>query len=128
MKQFVCAIVVSLAITGAALAEHYFAVITAVNADKGTVDYKIVFGKQKGTEVKAKLAKDCVIREGVYRLGKPATLKEGDVLVNGLRNFVFEKVSPDNPLRVDIYTADTADADKGINEGDILKILVNPKK
>ena len=57
-----------------------------------------------------------------------AEIQEGDVLVNGLRNFVFEKVSPDNPLRVDIYTADTADADKGINEGDIVKILVNPKK
>jgi hypothetical protein len=30
-------------------------------------------------------------------------------------------------LKVDVFTANEANADKGVKEGDVIKILVNPK-
>jgi hypothetical protein len=128
MIRFILAAVLTVAMASVAAAEHYFANITAVDAGKGTVVYKVTFGKNKNKEFKANVAKDCVIREGFYRLGKPARLQEGEHLVNGLRNFVFEMARADNPLKVNIYTADAADKDKGSREGDIVKILVHPKQ
>ena len=113
-------------LTGIASAGRYFADITQVDADKGVIVYDITFGKDKKMNVKANVAKDCVIREGQYILGKPATTKEGDVLVNGLKNFVFQKVSREKVARVNIYTADKDDQAKGIKAGDVIKILVHP--
>lgn len=130
MHKLILATVCVLLTSSVALAERLFAEITGVDAAKGTINYKITFGKdKKGTEVNnAQVIKDCVIREGFYRLGKPARTEEKDEIVNGLKNFVFEKASPDNPLRVNIYTADADDAEKGIKKGDVIKILVNPVK
>ena len=62
----------------AVAAEQHFAEITAVDAEKRTVTYTVTFGKNRGAVVTVPLAKDCVLKEGYYRLGKPATTKEGD--------------------------------------------------
>jgi hypothetical protein len=99
-----------------------------VDADKGTVTYTARVGKEKVTEVNAPVAKGCVIKEGYYRLGKPAVTKEGDDIPKGLKNEVFQKATAENPLTVDLYTADEDDADKGVKKGDVIKILVNPPK
>lgn len=129
MRNLFLATVCFFLLASVALAERLFAQITAADADKGTIDFKIVSGKKKDTEIKAApIAKDCVIREGSYRLGKPAQVIEGDAIANGLKNFVFQKAAPDNPLRVNIFTADADDAEKGIKKGDVIKILVNPVK
>jgi hypothetical protein len=103
-----------------------FAVITGVDAEKGTVTYTVTFGKNKDTVVQAPVAKGCVIKEGSYQLGKPAVTKEGDDVADGLKNPVFQKATDKNPLRVNIYTAAEDDADNGIKQGDVVKILVNP--
>src|SRR5947208_1640657 len=76
MSKYILATACTLALTGAAAAEHFFANVTAVDAARGTVVFKVTAGKKKGQEIKAKLAPDCVIREGSYRLGKPAKLIE----------------------------------------------------
>ena len=83
-------------------------------------------GKNKDLVVKATVAKNCAVKEGYYRAGKPAVTKEGDDIEDGLKNPVFKKATEKEPLRVDIYTADEDDADKGIKKGDVIKILVNP--
>ena len=111
-----------------AMARHYFARVTAVDADKRTITYTLGLGKDKGKQVTATVAKDCVIREGYYRLGKPATLKEGELIVNGLKNFVFKNASAEVPLSVSVFTADEDDAEKKLKKGDVVKILVNPSK
>jgi len=127
MHKFLLAALCVLFLSSAAFAERFFASITAVDAKKGEIVFDRIVKKEKVKAVKATVAKDCVIREGQYRLGKPATTIEGEVLVNGLKNFVFEKASAEVPLRVTIFTADAADADKGIKIGDVIKILVHPK-
>lgn len=125
--RLVVAVLLSFALAHEATAAHYFAAITAVDAEKGTVTYTVTFGKEKDAEAKgARVAKDCVIKEGYYRLGKPATTKEGDDIADGLKNAIFKKATPEKPVKVNIYTADEDDADKGIKKGDIVKILVNP--
>src|SRR5262245_53641236 len=106
MKRFISALALTLAMTAVVTARQHFAVITRVDADKGTVVYTITFGKDKNTEVKAKLAQDCVIKEGYYRLGKPARTVEKDGIANGLGNPIFQKATAEKPLRVNIYTAD----------------------
>ncbi len=127
MTRFLSALLLTPGLGAAALAGQHFAVVTGADAEKGTVTYKITFGKDKGdTELTAKLAKDCVIKHGYYRLGKPAMTKEEDDVADGLRNEVFKKASGDNPVRVNIYTADEDDNDKGLKKGDVVKILVNP--
>jgi hypothetical protein len=126
MRWSVLALVMVLAIADVAIAGRYFAEITAVNTDKGTVDYTITFGKKKDTRATARVAKDCAIKEGYYRLGKPAHTKEFDDIAGGLKNARFKKATPENPVRVNIYTADADDAEKGIRAGDVIKILVNP--
>src|SRR5687767_14325706 len=99
MKNTLLAAVVILGLAGVASAEHFFANITAADHVKNTIVFKVTSGKQKGNEIKATLIRECVIREGSYRLGKPAQLKEGDPLVNGLRNFAFQNVSAERPVR-----------------------------
>lgn len=126
MKKFVFASVFTLTMVAAVTAGQNFAAISGVDADKGTVTYTITYGKNKDTEVTAKVTKDCVIKHGYYRLGKPATTKEGDEVANGLRNAVFQKATRDNPVRVNVYTADEDDAALGVKRGDVVKILVNP--
>jgi len=127
MRWFSLALLLTFTLAGVSNAGRYFAAITGVDPGKSTIDYTITFGKQKNTDVKAKVAKDCVIKEGYYRLGKPATTKEGDDIVNGLKNPVLTKASRANPVRVNIYTADEDDPANGIRRGDVVKILVNPK-
>lgn len=131
MKKHALAIVMVIFCCSTAAARHYFANITAVDADKGTVTFKIktktIEDGVKDTVITAKITKDCVIREGYYRLGKPATTIESDELVNGLKNFVFQNASKDLPLKVDIFTVDADDKDKGHSKGDIVKILVKTR-
>lgn len=105
---------------------HHYARITTVDADKGTIEYQIVAGPNRGTEFKASISKGCVLKEGFLRAGKPAVLKEGDEIADGLKNPIFQKASVKNPLKVDIYTAGEDDPDKGIKKGDVIKIYVNP--
>ncbi len=126
MRRFLLAALLALVLTGVSSAGRYFARITAVDPDKGTATYTITFGKEKGTEVTARVAKGCVIKEGYYRLGKPATTKEGDDVAGGLKNAVFKKASADKPVTVNVYTADEDDKDAGVKKGEITKILVNP--
>jgi hypothetical protein len=126
VRWFTSVVLLSLVAAVAAAAEHNFAEITAVDVEKRTVTYTIVGGKMRGAEVTAPLAKDCVLKEGDYRLGKPATTKEGEDIADGLANPVFKKASDKNPLRVNVYTAEEDDADKKVKRGDVLKILVNP--
>jgi hypothetical protein len=126
MRRLLVAALLIFAVAGRTTAGHAFAVITAVDAEKGTVDYTTTAGKNKGPVVKVPVAKDCVLKEGYYRLGKPAVTKEGDDIPDGLKNDVFKKATAENPLKVDIYTADEDDADKGVKKGDVIKILVNP--
>jgi hypothetical protein len=126
MRGSVLALLLTVAVAGQAPAAHYFAVITSADAEKRTVNYTITFGKDKDSVVGGTVAKDCIIKEGYYRLGKPAVTKEGDDIPDGLKNGMFKKATSENPLRVDIYTADEDDADKGIKKGDVIKILVNP--
>ena len=128
MKKAIAALVLTLTMTAVATAGRYFAIITKVDADKNTIVYSTTFGKDRVTDVTGTLAKDCVIKEGYYRLGKPATTKEGDVIANGLRHPVFQKATAEKPLQVNIYTADADDKDKGIKSGDVIKILVNPPR
>ena len=125
MRWSIVAVILALA-AGPAPAAHYFAVITSVDADKRTVNYTVTAGKNKDSVVGGTVIKDCVIKEGYYRLGKPAVTKEGDDIPDGLKNGVFKKATSENPLRVDLYTADEDDAEKGIKKGDVIKILVNP--
>ena len=99
MHPFLLASFGVLLLAGAALADRYFANIIAVDPDKRTIVMDITAGLKKGADVKAPVAKDCVIRDGEVRLGKPARIIEGDVLVNGLKNFIFEKVSREQPVR-----------------------------
>jgi hypothetical protein len=120
-------ILLTLALAGWAVAGHRFATITAVDAEKGTITYAIPAGPDKATDVRGVVARECVIKEGIYRLGKPATTKEGDDIAGGLKNAVFKKATAENSVRVDIWTADSDDADKGIKRGDVIKILVNPE-
>jgi hypothetical protein len=110
-----------------ALAHPYFAVITAVDAEKGTVVYTITFGKDKDQQVKATVVKGCVIKAGSYILGKPARTEEGGDIPNGLKNKTFKAASAENPLQVNVFTADEDNLEKGIRRGDLIKILVNPK-
>jgi hypothetical protein len=126
VRKFFIALALTVTLAAAVTARQHFAVITGVDVDKGTVVYTITFGKERDTEVKAKLAKGCVIREGFYRLGKPARTKEGDEIVNGLRDPRFQKATAEKPLRVNVYTADADDADRGVKRGEVVKILVNP--
>jgi hypothetical protein len=127
MQQSIIAVFLTFAFASVGNAAHYFATITAVDAEKGTITYKVTSGKDKDKEVKATVNKDCVLKEGMYRLGKPATTMEGDEIADGLKNSLFQKASPEKPLKVDIFTANQANDDKGIKEGDVIKILVNPK-
>lgn len=124
MKKYLLAVGIVLSQVAVVMAGRYFAVITAVNADKGTITYALTFGQDKGQVFKGVLAKECVIKEGYYRLGKPATTKEGEDLANGLRNPIFKNASPEKPVRVNIYTADENDAN--VKAGEVIKILVNP--
>ena len=126
MRWVIPSAVLVLAVAGRAGAQHKFAVITGVDAEKGTVQYKSVGGKDRDTEFTARLTKDCVIKEGYYRLGKPATTKEGDDIADGLKNPIFKKASEKEPVRVNLYLAAEDDPDKGIKKGDVVKILVNP--
>jgi hypothetical protein len=126
MKQYLPALVLSMTLPALAAAHPWFAEITAVDPERGTVMYTITFGKQKDTVIKANVAKTCVIKEGAYRLGKPATTREGDDIAGGLRNALFQKATAEKPLRVNIFTADEDDPNQGIQRGDVLKILVNP--
>src|SRR5215207_2768882 len=126
MRRFILAALLMLAIAGVATAGRYFAVITAVDADKDTITYTITQGKERNNEVTAKLVKDCVIKEGYYRLGKPATTKEGDDIAKRLKDPAFQKATADKPLQVNIYTADEDDNNAGIKKGEVAKILVNP--
>ena len=126
MNKLVLAVVVTLAVAGTVAAERQFADITRVDADKAIIEYTIYYGKKKDTDVKARVAKVCVIKEGYFRLGKPAQTKEMDDIPNGLNNQQFQKATAEKPLRVNIYTADDDDKDKGIKAGDVIKILVNP--
>ena len=127
MRHSSVAVFLTFAFASVGNAAHYFANITAVDAEKGTVTYTVTSGKDKDKEVTATVIKDCVLKEGFYRLGKPATTTEGDEISDGLKNSVFKKASPEKPLKVDIFTANEANADKGIKQGDVTKILVNPK-
>jgi hypothetical protein len=126
MCRAIFATLLLLALAGQVTAAHYFANITAVDAKKGTVTYTVTFGKEKDTEVKAPVAKNCVIKEGYYRLGKPATTKEGDDIADGLKNAIFKNATAQKPVKVNVYTADADDPDAGVKKGDIVKILVNP--
>lgn len=127
MRHFIFSFLTLFLLAGAASAARLFADILAVDAEKGTVTYVVTFGKNKGAEFKIPVAKDCVFKEGYYRLGKPAVTKEGDDIKDGLKNMVFQKASAENPLRANIFTAEEDDAAKGVKKGDVLKILVNPK-
>jgi hypothetical protein len=98
MRSLFFASLLALAIGGVASAEHHFANITAVDVEKGTVVYTIRAGKGLNTEVEAPIAKNCVVKEGLYRQGKPAVTKEGDDIVNGLKNPVFQHATDKNPL------------------------------
>ena len=126
MRWLIVAVLLSFAVAGRAAAGHAFAVITGADAEKGTVDYTGPAGPNKGSVAKAAVAKDCVLKEGYRRLGKPGVTKEGDDIPDGLKNDVFKKATAENPLKVDIYTADEDDPDKGVKKGDVIKILVNP--
>lgn len=126
MRKMTLVLLLTFVGAGVANAGRYFAAITGVDPAKGTIAYTITFGKERNTEAKAKVAKDCVIKEGFYRLGKPARTVEGDDIADGLKNPVFAKASAENPVRVNVYTADADDQGKGIRQGDVVKILVNP--
>src|SRR5215831_5301647 len=109
MQRYILAALLTVAfasVASAATPRHRFVVITGVDAEKGTITYTIVSGPDKDSEVKAPITKSCVLKEGYYRLGKPATLNEGDDIENGLKNAVFQKATAKNPLRVDIWTAE----------------------
>ena len=126
MHKYLASMLLLAVLAPLASAHWWFAEITAVDAEKGTVTYTITFGNMKNTEVNAGIVRDCVIKEGFYRLGKPAKATEGADIANGLKNAAFKKASRDNPLRVNIFTADEDDAAKGIRRGDVKRILVNP--
>lgn len=126
MYRPIGALLVLFAGAGIASAGRYFAAITHVDPDKRTITYVITYGKTRDTIVNARVHKDCVIKEGYYRLGKPAVTKEGDDVPDGLKNAMFKNATAEKPLFVNIYTADKDDPDKEEKFGDVLKILVNP--
>ena len=127
MRRFMLVGFLSLLIAGVAGAGRYFAAITAVDPATDKVEYTVTYGKDKGKDVKARVGKDCIIKEGYYRLGKPAKTHEGDEIKGGLKNAIFKKATADKPVRVNIYTADDDDAPNGVKKGDVIKILVNPE-
>jgi hypothetical protein len=126
MHKYLASLLLLAVLAPWASAHWWFAEITAVDVEKGIVTYTITFGNMKNTEVKAGIVRDCVIKEGFYRLGKPAAATEEADIANGLKNALFKKASRENPLRVNIFTANEDDNATGIQRGDILKILVNP--
>jgi hypothetical protein len=128
MRRHFTAIALTLTLTGVAAADRYFAEITAVDAEKGAIVFKPTRGKDANKEMTARLAKDCIIKEGLYRLGKPARTDLGPDIAEGLKNKVFKTATAENPLRVNVFTADVDDPGKNINRGDVTHILVNPKK
>jgi hypothetical protein len=125
-RCFVLAAFVALTAAGATNAGRYFAEITSVDAEKGSVTYTVTQGKDRGTQFQARIARGCVIKEGYHRLGKPGFTKEGDDVTGGLKNAVFGKASAENPVRVNVYTADEDDEANGVKKGEVVKILVNP--
>jgi hypothetical protein len=127
MRRLILVVVLTLGVAGVAGAERYFAAITGVDSATNTVEYTVTYGKDKGKDVKGRVAKDCIIKEGFYRLGKPAKTHEGDDIAAGLKNAAFKKATADKPLKVNIYTADDDDAPNGVKKGDVIKILVNPE-
>ncbi len=126
MHRYLASLLLLVVLAPLASAQWWFAEITAVDVEKGIVTYTITFGKMKDTEVKAGLVRDCVIKEGFYRLGKPAEATLGADIAKGLKNAVCKKASRENPLRVNLFTADEDDNATGIQRGDVTKILVNP--
>ena len=50
MRQLFVAVFLVLVFSSVANAAHYFATITAVDAEKGTVTYKVTSGKDKDKE------------------------------------------------------------------------------
>lgn len=76
--HLVAVLIAMFALAGIAEARWVFADIIGIDADKRIVEYRITFGKARGTDVKVTIAKDCQVKEGYYRLGKPATTKVGD--------------------------------------------------
>jgi hypothetical protein len=126
MFRFMTTAVLLIVLASNAQSAHYFASISEVDAAKGVVTYTHTRGKDKGTIFKAPVGKNCVIKEGAYFLGKPAGTKEGDDVAEGLKNAKFKNATAEQPLTVDIFTADADDEEKGIKAGDIVKILVNP--
>lgn len=128
MKKFVLAIVFTAALVGITAAGQFHAVIINANPDNNTIEYKQTYLKGYKEPVKANVSKDCVFREGTVILGKPLKVTEGEPIVNGLRNLIFENAKDSNPLYVRIYTADADDKDKGIRAGDVVKVLVLPKR
>src|SRR5262249_29575465 len=128
MKKFGLAIVLTLALVGITMAERYQAIIIGANADKGTVEYRRRYLKDFKEPVMANVTKDCAIREGKVILGKPLRIEEGEPIINGLGNFIFQNANAANPLHVNIFTADADDKDKGIRKGDVVKILVPPSR
>ena len=69
MHKYLASLLLLVVLAPLASAHWWFAEITAVDAEKGTVTYTITFGKMKDTVVKADIAKGCVVKEGFYRLG-----------------------------------------------------------
>jgi hypothetical protein len=128
MRWFILSGLLALAVTGEAKAARYFAAVTAADPVNNTIVYTIRVGKDRNTVVNARVARDCVIKEGYYRLGKPARTVEGDDIAGGLKSPVFTKASVEKPVRVNIYTADEDDPGRGVRRGDVVKILVNPER
>src|SRR5262249_48249443 len=62
MKKSAIALVLLLTVTAAVMARPGFGAITSVDAEKNTITYTITFGKDRGTEIKTVIHKDCVIK------------------------------------------------------------------
>lgn len=126
MVRITIALAGAFVLGGAPAPRATFAEITAVDAKKNEITYTITFGKDRQTQVLARLNKDCAIKEGYYRLGKPASTVEKEELPGGLQHAAFAKASAENPVVANVYVAQADDDGKGYKKGEVIKILVNP--
>jgi len=137
MRLLLLASVFAGAAVGTAAADHQFhAIIIGANADNKTIEYRPMTGIGAtprgpwGDPVKATLSGDCAITEGYWYLGKPAGVRAGPPIEDGIKNGEFKNATTERPVQCRIFTADTDDPIRKIKRGVVTKIIVytNPYK
>jgi hypothetical protein len=130
MRGLLLVTVVALASVSVAAADQFHAIIIGVDSDKNAIEYRkatsrgFVPSAPYSEPVKASVAGECVIKEGWWYLGKPAGIKEGDSIQNGLKDPILKKASADAPVQCRIHTAVADDNANKIKKGDVIKIII----